>query len=268
MAPKFKRKNVEQKPGFAEPEAPQFKLPKENPKTEPKITEAREGGQLAKLRQEANRLNDQLLMTEWALTGGRQQVFTWLQEVKGFNITQAKHIVARRPLPQWARILEYVQNNYSNNLVRRHMENAARANDQHMMAAQLGMAKAMEFLSKMNVETKVDKKGQPYFAHFKTADLKACMDSIATAQKITRVALGLPSDEGSVHIWTKIQQTINTTAPVAEDLPPDGEDLKVQVMRLQKTYSYDDIKTMITAFRQAGLRADRDQTLEAEVTKK
>lgn len=253
-------------------EKPRFKrkdlTPKEAPRADKRSkAEAREvNGTATKEQQlmlERDRLNDQLMMTEWALTGGKQQVYAWLQDTKGFSLAQAKRIVQRRPIPMWHNILEYVQNHYSNSLVKRHMEQAALLNDQHMMAAKLGMAKAMEFLSKMSIEQKVDKAGRPYFAHFRTADLKNCLDSIQVAQKITRTALGLPTDEGSVHIWQKIQQTINMSPPKLEDLPPEGEDLKVQVLRLQRTYSYDDIKEMITAFRHAGLRSDPN-TIEAE----
>lgn len=254
--PKYTRKGKEPKLG----------KPETNAHKRPYIERREAKGSLLnaeRLALERDRLNDQLLMTEWALTGGRLQVFTWLQEVKGFTIEQSKVIINRRALPQWHRIQEYVQNNFSNNMVRRHMEQAAQLNDQHMMAAKLGMAKAMEFLSKMSIVEKVDKHGRPYFANFRTTDLKNCLESIQIAQKITRTALGLPTDEGSVHIWQKIQQTINLTTPTVEDLPPEGEDMKVQVMRLQKTYSYDDIKTMITAFKQAGLRSD-PSTIEME----
>ena len=252
--PKFKRKTPEES----------RKSFKENRRRD--TQEKREAKGIATRTQmlelERDRLNDQLLMTEWAITS-KGSVFGWLQETKGFSNEQVKTLLKRRPVPQWHRIQEYVQNHYSNSLVKRHMEQAAQLNDQHMMAAKLGMAKAMEFLSKMSVEQKLDKHGRPYFAHFRTTDLKNCMETISLAQKITRTALGLPTDEGSVHIWQKIQQTINLTAPTVEDMPPDGEDMKVQVLRLQKQYSYDDIKEMITVFTQAGLRSDPN-TIEAE----
>ncbi len=258
-------------PGFVTPDStgdtktgkPRSRAALENVNAERQATELR------KLQHEKQRLDDQLLMTEWALTGGRIQVFTWLQEVKGFSLAHARFIVTRRPIPQWSRILEYVQNNYSNNLVKRHMESAAQANDQHMMAARLGMAKAMEFLSKLTIEEAIDKNGNPYFKKFRTTDLKNCMESIMIAQKITRVALGLPTDEGSVHIWQKIQQSFGTN-PMPEDTPTEtvveGEPIKDQVMRLQKSYTYDEIKEMVSAFKNAGLTGDAT-VIDTETTK-
>lgn len=213
-------------------------------------------GAVQKLITERNKMSDQLWMLEWAMTAGKVSIMSWLQEMKGLTTHQCGEILTRCPAVNWRKTLEYVQNNTTNNLVKRHVESASQLNDQHMSAAKLGMAKAIEFMSKMTIEVKEKKNGQPYFSHFRTIDLKHCMETIRVAQQITRTALGLPNDEGSIHIWQQIQQNVNLHPPKQEDVPVVGEDLKTQVGRLQREYTYDGIREMMLLFKAKGLDAD------------
>jgi len=212
-------------------------------------------------------LERRLWLLEWSLAGGKVDPLTWLKLEKKMDNKSAEEFLRNTPYHLWARMLDHVQELSVTTMVTRHVDQVATLNDQHLMAAKLAMAKALEFLSKMNIESKIGKNGQPYFAHFRTTDLKNCIESIRIAQQISRTALGLPSDEGSIHVWQKIQQSVNINPPSLEDVPDAQLIIKDQALLLQKSYTYDDIKNLITAVKEIKRQAQQG-VIDVEQTPK
>jgi len=131
--------------------------------------------------------------------------------------------------------------------VKSQLDFVSEMNDLHIKASKLGLAKAIEMLTKMEIKPYTDDKGEIKFSRFKTTDLKNCLESIATAQKIQRMALGLPTDQGAVHIWNQLN--VNQGVINAGDSANDIASLD----SLDSMLEYDDIKALIEAQKQGKL---------------
>lgn len=214
------------------------------------VNDAKKSKIIDTLALQKNQLERRLWLMEWSMQGGKIDPLTWLKTEKQLTHADAVAWMNHTPPPLWMRMMDHIQESAVKTMVTRHVDSVATLNDQHLMAAKLAMAKALEFMSKMTIETKIGKNGQPYFSSFRTADLKNCVDSIRTAQQISRTALGLPNDEGSIHVWQKIQNSVNINPPTLDDIPDTKAEVKEQALLLQKSYTYDDIKSLITAVKQ------------------
>lgn len=195
------------------------------------------------------------LMYEWAVTGGEMSIRQWCVERKGYTEIQYKEFLAVKPSGEWFVLRKRVQDDLTHSLVKSHVDFVAEMNDTHIKASKLGLAKAIDMMTRMRIEEKRDKKGNVYFAGFRPADLARCMESIKTAQYIQRRALGLPNDEGSITTWQRIQHERKDEVIVSA---ADGSVVTEsstttttteQVKSLETSLSYDDIKLLIDAER-------------------
>jgi len=179
------------------------------------------------------------LIWEYCLTGGTDAPLTFMTTTKSIPVEAARRYLLLIPSGEWYARKKIVQDTTTATVVKRHVDIVAEMNDRHISSAKLGMAKAIEFLTKMKIEERRDKYGRPYFHGFKPNDLRQLMEVIEKAQKIHRLALGLNADEGSIQIWQNITNTLNTHGNVHE-----GEH---EVKVLESKLTYDEIKKLIQA---------------------
>ena len=189
------------------------------------------------------------LSMEWAVTAPvDSQPKDWLVQ-RGLSATEVNRMFGVMPATQWYDKRKDLQDHVTAKLVKRHVDSVAEMNDQHISAARLGMARAIEFMTKLRVEEGTDPTGRPYFRGFRTVDLLNAMSAIEKAQKIQRMALGLNTDEGSINVWQTINNTLNT----------GGEQGREQVEELEKMMSYEEIKVLIASERA------RQKTIDVDV---
>lgn len=186
------------------------------------------------------RLTAQVLMMEWAIMAAAGETPTTWLKAKGYSDYEAGNILRAVPAGEWWRQREALQDKITATTVKRHIDLVAEMNDQHIAAAKLGMARAIEFMTKMKIEEARDKRGRLYFKGFRSIDLQNCLTALANAQKIQRLALGLNTDtDGSVNIWQQINKTI----------VGGGDQTEEQIAALAKDLSYEDIKALIATER-------------------
>jgi hypothetical protein len=180
----------------------------------------------------------EILMADWALTQPYDVgPFTFMTKVKRFSVSYANSMLALAPKPIWVEKRREFQDAYMGRIVKSQVDLVTEINDQHMKAAKLSLAKALEMLTKMKIEHYTDKTGKVKFRKFTSVDLMRCTQTINIAQKIMRTALGLPSDEGAIHIWNQMNVS-----------PVDGtttDDHEVEIRKAENIFSYDDIKGLI-----------------------
>ena len=183
----------------------------------------------------------EILMADWSMTTTKDVTpKDYLIKHRGFSTAQARKIMLKAKTVVWHEKRKEYEQQWLSRTVKSQVEIVTEMNDQHIKGAKLGFAKAVEMLSKMKSETYVDTKtGKMHFSQFSASDLKKCVDTIQVAQKVMRTALGLPSDEGAVHIWQQLN--IN---------PADGsnaDEREQEVRAAEKLFTYDDIRALIAS---------------------
>lgn len=186
----------------------------------------------------------------------------FLREIKEFADNKVAAYMKAAPAAIWFERRREYQNMITKDMVKSQLDFVTEMNDQHIKASRLGLAKAIEMLTKMEIKPYLDKHGETRFSKFRTADLKNCLESIAIAQKIQRTALGLPSDEGAITVW----QQLNINQPqIGQTNIQVNEGDTASAQQLEKLLSYDDIKSLIEAQRQGLLPVGGDTlTLDAQ----
>ena len=205
----------------------------------------------------------EMLISEWCIKyPPSMSPQRFLREIKEFADNKVAAYMRAAPASLWFEKRREYQNMITKDMVKSQLDFVTEMNDQHIKASRLGLAKAIEMLTKMEIKPYLDKHGDTKFSKFRTADLKNCLESIAIAQKIQRTALGLPSDEGAITVW----QQLNVNQPqIAQTNIQINDGETASVAQLEKLLSYDDIRNLIEAQRQGLLPAGGDTiTLGAE----
>ena len=203
-----------------------------------------------------------MLITEWCINfPPSYSPNKFLIETKNFDPSKASAYMKAAPKDHWFERRREYQNMITKDLIKNHIDFVAEMNDLHLKASKLGLGKALEMLTKLDVKVEADKHGNPVFKRFKPSELKSCLESVALAQKIARTALGLPSDEGSVHVW----QTMNVNAGDGTQIVQNNNGDNVTVEQLEKDMSYDDIKLLIEAKKEEKQLLLEGDVIDAEV---
>mgnify|MGYP001218752413 CR=1 FL=1 len=222
---------------------------------------------------ERSRYESDILKIEWAVKWPHLTPMNFLMEKKMLNFSQADHLIQYGGgVGEWQSEKSKILDKLTEGVVKRHIDLIAEVQETHIKASKIGLAKAVEFLTKMNMEPARGKDGKiimdhskdhprPVYKGMRSIDLMNCMSAIEKAQQIYRRALGLPNEEaGLQQVLEKIQQmqvhntqiNIGMAAPIPET--EERRDLKKKVEGL----SYDDIMTFVRAKRE-----DR-KTIEAQ----
>lgn len=208
---------------------------------------------------ELRRLRVEQLRDEWALTGAEHSPRSFLMHVKGFSEGQYERTIATVPTVDWYARRREVQEQITYSLVKAHIDFVTEMNDTHIKAAKLGLAKAIDIMTRLKIEERRDKNGNVYFAGFSPTDLVRCMEVVKSAQHIQRRALGLPNESGSLAAWEKVQHERRDSIVVSA---ADGSVVKKRETTIdardaatERVLSLDDIRAII-AFERAMRRQD------------
>lgn len=150
----------------------------------------------------------QILMMEWAIKFPDITPKTFLIERRGYSQAQAKQILeSTGGVRAWDTEKTKVLDKMSESVIKRHIDKLVEVNDQHIAASKLGLAKAIEMLSKMSVTPELDADGKPSKKAMRSIDLLNVLNAIEKAQTIYRRAMGLPNEEsGLAQILDKVAQ--------------------------------------------------------------
>jgi hypothetical protein len=192
-----------------------------------------------------------ILVTEWAIRGDGKTPHQFLDS-RGYSDHQIRAIFKIMPAPDWHSKRELLQNQVTETVVKRHVDLIAEVQETHIKASKLGLAKAIELMSKgqqwkQNGKPVLDKDGNPIKVDLTPAGLLDCMSSVEKAQQIYRRAMGLPNEEAglkqvldavaTISGPTNIQNNLNVT--INQD--PERKEFEEKVSKL----TYDDVIELI-----------------------
>jgi hypothetical protein len=197
----------------------------------------------------------QILRLEWAIKYPTMSPREFLQDVKGYSFSQIRLILEKTgTAEEWNREKNAVLDRMTESVVKRHIDIIAEVQETHIKASKVGLAKAIEFLSKLSVEPAkdsdgrmiMDGNGRPVWKGYRSIDLMNIMSSIEKAQVIYRRAMGLGNDEGGMaQILEKIGQ-LNVQQNVQENHLHIHEAPQSELgQKIEKEMSYDDLLEFI-----------------------
>ena len=138
--------------------------------------------------------NFEILIVDWSVNFGAKSVRAYLIEIKGFSQRQYEHAIAQCSVAQWEARRREIINKMTEELLDDHTASIKELNESHILAAKLGLAKAMSFL--ISVTT--------------ASDLKMLVDAVTVCQRVARVALGLPMTEEGIENMRNAELGANT----------------------------------------------------------
>ena len=226
--------------------APVFKR-KRKTKAAARINTKFGDSKIRSVRTEAKLTEMEMLITEWCIKYPPSlSPHRFLSEIKLFPANKTSAYLKAAPATHWIDRRREYQNMITKDMVKTHVDFVTEMNDLHLKASKVGLGKALEMLTKLEVKIVIDHKGVPRWQNFKPSDLKNCLESVALAQKIARTALGLPSDEGSVHVWQSLNINSGDGTQVV-DQKTVNIDGKASVKEIESVLTYDEIKHLINA---------------------
>lgn len=210
----------------------------------------------------------QILRLEWAIKYPTMSPREFLQDIKGYSFSQIRTILeSTGTAEEWTREKNNVLDKMTESVVKRHIDIIAEVQETHIKASKVGLAKAIEFLSKLSVEPAkdsdgrviMDGNGRPVWKGYRSIDLMNIMGSIEKAQQIYRRAMGLGNDEGMAQILEKIGQ-LNVQQNVQENHLHIHEAPQSELgQKIEKEMSYDDLLEFIE-FRREQKRKQEEST--------
>lgn len=233
--------------------APMLKPPKSEPESV--------GGP----RRLARKFDIEALQIEKAVLYPSLSVRDYLLRVKGYTPKQYSVFIRWAAIPEWEARREQLQNEITANLLKRHVDAAAAAQDLFINTTRLGLTRVLEMLTKLQVQV------VPEYAHvpdpddpkktkvvrkfgLRSADLANCMLALRTAQEIYRKAMGLTDESDSVAAVIRQMAELLGTGGVtvnqqtnlflgASRLPPEAQE------RMAK-FNYEEVLMLIESKRE------------------
>lgn len=204
---------------------------------------------------ERNLHDAEVLRAEWAIKYPQMAPYRFMQDIKGYSENQSQSLIRiGGGLEEWHRERDRVLDKMTESVVKRHVDQLAEVNDQHVKSSKLGLARAVQMLTEggqvvIDKESGLPRKdamGRALMAPLKPADLVMCMSAIEKAQRIYRSAMGLPNDEsGMAQLLEKVQINFNQTNNVQNNLnvtEPPKESPAAEQARL---LTYDEISEFV-----------------------
>ncbi len=205
----------------------------------------------------------ELLQLEWAFKYANYPPKTYLRNIKGYSVVESEHVLKALPAAEWYARKEKIGDEITADLIKRHTDIIAEVQEQHIRASNIGLAKAIEMISRLEVKPAVDssgelikdKYGHPVFKGFRSIDLLNAMNSIKIAQEIYRKAMGLPNDgEGLAQILEKLGPTTNNTQININAAPQSEKEKALNEL------SYDEIMTFVEHKRELMAKEGGDES--------
>ena len=213
-----------------------------------------------------------LLKIEWAIKFPLLTPRIFLIEKKGYSSSQADTIIGTSGgAIEWQSERGKILDKMTETTVMRHIDQMAEVQETHVKASKVGLAKAIEMLSRLSVDPAKDKDGKIIkdgdgkivWKGFRSIDLLNVMSAIEKAQQIYRRSMGLPNDEGGMaQILEKVALIQNNTQIIVHE----GDRPVVEKSEKEKAIdelSYDDIMEFVE-FRREQKKAQAEEPEKAK----
>lgn len=206
----------------------------------------------------------ELLKIEWAIKYPNMSPSAWLTEIKQYGTHQLQAIYKVSPERDWhtekARILDKI----TETTVKRHIDLIAEVQEQHVAASKLGLARAIEMLTRNGVQMRSKKDGKTITMPLRTIDLLNVMSSIEKAQQIYRRAMGLPNEEGGLAQILEKVQTIQIQQNIQNNTQVNNTVVKSEsttvTPELAEKLDYDTIMEFVEYRRELKARATKEES--------
>lgn len=214
-----------------------------------------------------------LLAMERAIMYPSYSVGAFLEEMKGYSVGQINRIFKHKPASEWEAAKDQVMDKITENVVKRHIDQLAEVNEQHIKASKLTMARAVEMLTKLPVSSRTEYDYEPDGVTvrrdpvtnkpmrkmtLRSVDLMNCSSAIKSAQEIYRKAMGLNNDDGG------IQQILDKVTQLSQiNNVQNNVTINMQQTPLEQALSqmsYEQISELIEMKRDKDFKSEPDDT--------
>ena len=216
----------------------------------------------------------EVLRSEWVmLSDGEDLPFTFLTQIKGYSHNQARSIIRNSGgVSEWKSQKAKFSEKITTKMAEAHVDKMVEVQDTHIAASKLGLAKAIELMTKMKIEParsskgKIirDGKGNPVQKGFRSIELLNCMSVIEKSQNVYRKAMGLSNDEGGLAQILEVVRLNKIGAPqvnVQNNIQINEAEQKSVNPVLEKL-DYDQVMVLIEARRKADKKEKREEARE------
>lgn len=190
-----------------------------------------------------------VLMLEWSIKYADLSPYEYLMQRRHYSKAQTDKIISLTGgIRVWETEKIKVLDKMSESVIKRHIDKMVEVNDQHIAASKLTLAKAIEMLSKLPVDTEAagEEKGKTKKKALRSIDLTNIANAIQTAQKIYRTAMGIPNEEsGMAQILEKVAQIQTTNIQNNIQVNVQTEKPKSQAQKSLEELGYDDVMEFI-----------------------
>ena len=221
-------------------------------------------GGLSRIEREA-----EVLQLDWAIRFPLLKPYEYLTIEKGYSVNQANQVLHESGgTSDWEMKRVEIQNKVTETVVKRHVDNIAQFNDTFIKGAKLGLAKAIEMMSKLGIEPAKDEHGKliidprtkkPIYRGFRSIDLLNTLNSLKISQEIWMKSLGVsPGEGGMAQLIEKVtnltdmqkrEMTINQTN-INLTMSPVRQEAEKKLETFVEKMSYEDIRTFVEYHRE------------------
>lgn len=171
----------------------------------------------------------ELMLTDWSIKYPGSKPYEYLTVIKGYSRSEAGAILKRVPVPDWYTAKCELLDGITAGLAKRQIDWAAEMHDLHFEGSKIGMMSAMDWIRHQDT--------QP-IENRDIRMVKVAVETIQVAQRIQRTALGLPSDDGAIHIYNQLIIKQQQAKHISEDE-------KTPVEKLEERLTMADIRALI-----------------------
>lgn len=171
----------------------------------------------------------ELMLTDWSIKYPEKKPHFYLTEIKGYTQKEATTIMNGTPAPDWYAAKNDLLDGMTSSLAKRQIDWAAEMHDLHFEGSKIGLDSAIDWLRFQQTRPEQERDIKM---------IKVALESVQIAQKIQRTALGLPTDDGAIHIYQNLIMRQQQHTHV-------NESDKTPVEKLEERLSFDDIQSLI-----------------------
>jgi hypothetical protein len=202
-----------------------------------------------------------VLQLDWAIRFPLLKPIEYLVAERGYSVAQANSILHETGgEDDWVLRRTEIQNKVTETVVKRHVDQIAEFNDTFLKASKVGLAKALEMMTKFSIEAVKDSDGKlildpktkkPVYRGFRSIDLLNTLSAIKIAQEIYRKGLGInDGDAGMAQLLEKVdemnqQQRIQINQQVNLTVNPAKHEAEQKLESFVRQMSYDDIRAFV-----------------------
>jgi hypothetical protein len=220
----------------------------------------------------------EILQIDWAIRFPSLTPLEYLTAEKGYSVSQATTVLHESGgADDWEVKRAEIQNRITETVVKRHVDQIAEFNDMYIKGAKVGLAKALEMLTKLSIDQVRDADGnvmidpktkRPVYKGFRSIDLLNIMNSLKLSQDIHRRSMGINDGEGGMaQVLEQVTQMNEmkaremniTNNTINLMMTPGRAEAEQKIETFVKTMSYEDIRAFVDYHK------SKPQAIEAEV---